>query len=128
MARAACRVLSSLVLAGPILLGSLSLSAAQEHCKSIKFAKGRSSTTITGMAPGGAENMPCYQIETGAGQTAKLRLTKGRNVAFTIYDIVDAQDSYTFRTDARIYKFIVFLLDNKGLEPFKLRISVTGGR
>ena len=48
----------------------------------------------------------CYTLTTRAGQTASLTILKrSRNddTAFTIQDVVDNQDKYTFKTEAKTY-------------------------
>jgi hypothetical protein len=89
-----------------VLLGIL-LTAytahAQQNCTPIHFAPGTSSATIKGTASSMDEgaSSACYTLTTRAGQTARLTLVKSsRNddTAFTITDVVDNQDDYTFKT------------------------------
>jgi hypothetical protein len=61
-----------------------------EECETIRFKRGESSATIDGIAP---QNHPtCYQMTTGQGQKATMRVTAGRNICFSIADLIDCQD------------------------------------
>jgi hypothetical protein len=98
---------------------------AQERCSRISFPRSESSTIVTGVAP--ADGVVCYEFATQAGQTASLKVLSGRNVIFSIIDVMDAQNDYTFRTQQKTYKFVVGqLMRSITNEPFRIRVSVTG--
>ena len=68
---------------------------------------------------------PCYTLATGKGQTATFGFAKTNgNMAFSIYGLVDDRDSYSFKTEAKTYKFIVVQNMTARPEPFALMISV----
>ena len=94
-----------------------------DGCKPIHFAAGERSTTVKGSAP--AEGVVCYSIGTGADQTATLKVTSGDNTVFTIDGLVDAQDSYTFKTERKTYKVLVGqLMRSASAEKFSLDVVV----
>jgi hypothetical protein len=96
---------------------------AQQNCQRISFARGESSTIITGVAP--AEDVLCYEFAAQAGQTATLKVLSGRNVIFSIHGVMDAQNDYSFRTQQKTYKFVVGqMMRSITNEPFRLRVSV----
>ncbi|HEX3993343.1 MAG TPA: hypothetical protein VHX39_19385 [Acetobacteraceae bacterium] len=45
-------------------------------------------------------------------------------MAFSIYDVVDDRDAYTFKTEAKTYKFTVFQTLRSTPDPFTLLVSV----
>ena len=90
----------------------------------IHFARGQSFATVRG-AVGSDEPFPCYTLDTGKGQTATLKFTKTNgNMAFSIYGLVDDRDSYSFKTEAKTYKFVVFQNMRATPDPFALMVSV----
>jgi hypothetical protein len=113
------------MIAVPVLLGLGAATQAHAACTPIKFAAGTTGADVEGVAP--PEDVLCYSLETGNGQTATVRVAQGRNIIFSILDMVDAQDNYTFTTEAKTYEIIVGqLMRSVTDEPFTLEISVTG--
>ena len=113
------------MIAVPVLLGLLAAPQAQAACTPIRFATGTTGADVEGVAP--PEGVLCYSLETGAGQTATISVTRGKNIIFSVSDLIDAQDRYTFTTEARTYEIIVGqLMRSISDEPFTLQISVTG--
>jgi hypothetical protein len=113
------------------LISILSATAhAQDNCTPIRFAPGTSSATIKGIASSIDEgaSSACYTLTTRAGQTARLSIVKrSRNddTAFTIQDIVDNQDNYTFKTEAKTYRIGVYLTFSRQSDrPFTMQVSV----
>jgi hypothetical protein len=100
---------------------------AQQGCVPIHFAPGTSSATVKGMASNEGPSA-CYTLTTHAGQTAMLTIAKtSRNddIAFTIPDVTDNQDNYTFKTDAKTYMINVYLTFRAVTpRPFTMRVSV----
>jgi hypothetical protein len=95
---------------------------AQDGCTEVHFERGQSSATIRGSAP--AEDVVCYSFGAGAGQTANLKVT-GRNVVVSVIDVGDARTSWTFKTKAQTYKFVVGqLMRAVTPEPFTVTLSV----
>ncbi len=90
----------------------------------IHFAPGKSSATVRGSV-GSDEPFPCYTLATGKGQSATLTFIKTNgNMAFSIYGLVDDRDEYSFKTEVKTYKFIVFQNMRAVSEPFALLVSV----
>jgi hypothetical protein len=77
---------------------------AQENCTPVHFERGKSSAIIQGTAP--PESVICYTFDAGAGQTANLKVS-GSNMIISVVGIGDARESWTFKTKAQTYKFIV---------------------
>ena len=93
-----------------------------EKCETIRFKRGESSGTVQGMAP--PDDVVCYQMTTGAGQTATLAI-RGNNCIFSIDGVVDAQDQYGFTTQKKTYKIKVGqLMRSITSESFSLSVSV----
>jgi hypothetical protein len=107
------------------LLGVTQAFAQQPtNCTPIHFARGTSSISLSGRV-GSDEPFPCYTLATGRGQTATLKFTRTNgNMAFSIYDVVDDRDAYTFKTEAKTYKFTVFQTLRSTPDPFTLLVSV----
>lgn len=102
------------------------LSEAREPCTPINFSSGESSAIVEGIAP--VESIVCYTLKTGANQNASIEVTDGLNIVFSILGIVDAQDRYSFRTEATTYEIQVSqLMRSVKDEPFVLAVRVGGG-
>ncbi len=107
-----------------LLAASPAMAQLPTNCTPIKFKKGTSSATVTGTV-GSDDSFPCYTLATGKGQTATLVFTRTNgNMAFSIYDLVDDRDHYTFKTAAKTYKFVVFQLMRATPDPFALMVSI----
>jgi hypothetical protein len=72
--------------------------------------------------------LPAFTLTTGSGQTATLAIqTRGPDddTAFTIPDVVDNQDHYTFRTEAKTYQIWVYHTFRRSPDlPFTMRVMV----
>lgn len=88
-----------------LIFGTASPALAEPPCRAIRFPPGASRTTINGVAP--ATGALCYTLATGNDQTARLQVTSGRNVIFSVEGVADAKDDLTFRTRRRSYRIIV---------------------
>jgi len=97
--------------------------ATAQSCMEIKFAPGASSGEIAAYV---IENEPkCFIFGTGAGQTARLQLFGSNNACFTIKDVIDCQDDYSFRTQRRNYEVGVFqLFPKRSYEEVTLRLTI----
>jgi hypothetical protein len=108
-----------------ICLGFLAAPFAShaQECETIRFARGASSATVEGIAP--ADGVICYEIGTGAGQTARIAVERGRNTAFTVEGIADARADLSFQTRKGVYRILVFQLMRaiEG-ESFALNIAI----
>lgn len=92
------------------------------ECQEIRFQRGHDSGTVRGVAP--PEDVVCFRMTTGAGQTANLEV-KGRNVMFAIPGVVEGQDSYSFTTENKTYRINVGqLMRSVTDEPFSLTVSI----
>jgi hypothetical protein len=92
------------------------------NCTPIQFPPGQTSTTIKGIVH--AEEIICYRFAAANGQTANLKIT-GNNMMISVYDVGDARTSWTFKTKARTYSFIVAqMMRSISNEPFTLTLSV----
>jgi len=107
-----------------LLGGSAALAQEPTNCAPIRFARGQSSAIVRGLV-GSDEPFPCYTLATGKGQTATFKFTKTNgNMAFSIYGLVDDRDSYSFKTEAKTYKFIVFQTLRAPPDPYALMVLV----
>ena len=107
-----------------LLTGALSAAAAhaQENCTPVHFERGTSSAIIHGTAP--PEDVICYTFDAGAGQTANLKVS-GSNMIISVVGIGDARESWTFKTKAQTYKFIVGqLMRSVTNAPYAVTLSV----
>ena len=94
----------------------------QENCTPVHFEHGKSSAIIHGTAP--PEGVICYTLDAGAGQTANLKVS-GSNMIISVVGIGDARESWTFKTKAQTYKFIVSqLMRSVSNAPYTVRLSV----
>ncbi len=106
-----------------LLAASPAMAQEPANCTPIKFARGASSATVTGMV-GSDEPFPCYTLVTGSGQTATLKFRKTNgNMAFTIDDVASDRDAYTFKTAAKTYRF--FVIQNMQAPPAPYALMVT---
>ena len=97
-------------------------TAYAENCETIRFQPGHSEGTVQGIAP--PDDMVCYEMTTGASQTAILEIT-GKNVFFSIEGIIDAQDKYSFTTEKRTYRILVGqLMRSVTNQSFVLAVSI----
>lgn len=114
----------ALLLAAVLLSPAIASAQQPAHCTPIDFPRGASSAAVSGTA-GSDEPFPCYALTTAYGQTASLNFAKTNgNMAFTIDGLIDDQESYTFKTAARTYRFIVFQTLRATPTPFTLSVSV----
>jgi hypothetical protein len=95
---------------------------AQENCTPVHFERGKSSAIIHGTAP--PEDVICYTFDAGAGQTANLKVSSS-NMIISVVGIGDARESWTFKTKAQTYKFIVGqLMRSVSNAPYTVTLSV----
>jgi hypothetical protein len=95
---------------------------AQENCTPVRFEHGKSSATIRGTAP--PDDVVCYTFDAATGQTASLKVA-GRNLIISVIGVGDARDSWTFKTKAQTYKFVVGqLMRSVTNEPYVVTVSI----
>jgi len=91
-------------------------------CETIHFKRGTYSATVRGVAP--ADDLVCYQMATGPSQQMSLRLS-GRNVIFSVDNVIEGQNEYSFITEKRTYRISVSqLMRSMTDQPFTLFVSV----
>lgn len=111
---------SAYLAASVVMMGAGTAHA--ESCTAIQFERGHDAATVTGSAP--PDGQRCYTLATGAGQRASLTVD-GHNMMFSIVDVVDAQDQYSFTTEKKTYTILVGqLMRAVADEPFTLMVSV----
>jgi hypothetical protein len=119
------------IIAATLLLPLLAWPAAraQQTCIPIHFAPGASSATVRGIARND-EPFACYTLTTRRGQTATLSIVKQSpkdDTTFTIPEVVDNQDQYTFKTEDKAYKIMVYLtFARQPPRPFSMQVTVSG--
>jgi hypothetical protein len=119
------------VIAATLLLSLLvsPVARAQQTCVPIHFAQGQSSATVQGIARN-EEPFACYTLATRRGQTATLSIAKRSpkdDTAFTIPGVVDNRDQYTFKTEDKAYKIMVYLtFARQPPRPFLMQVTVSG--
>ena len=104
-------------------LGVWATGAAAQSCQEIRFARGMSSGEVSGQV---TDSQPmCFTFGSGAGQTARLQLTGSDNTCFTITDVIDCQDDFSFTTRRQSYTVHVYqLLRSMASEKFTLRLAI----
>jgi len=116
-------MLRSLAIA--LALASVPALASAQGCQTIRFAPGSTSGALEGIVS--PDDALCYQVEVGAGQTARVQVT-GRNMMFSIPGIADGRDDFSWTTSAGSFQILVSqLMRSASDEPFTLVVSVIGG-
>lgn len=112
-----------IVLAAAIgLIVPMASPPAQENCRPVRFARGQSAAVIHGTAP--PDGTICYSFAAGVGQTANLRVT-GNNMIMSVIGVGDDRTSWTFKTKAQSYKFIVAQeMRSVTPEPYTVTLSI----
>lgn len=106
-----------------LILSMWGSGAVGQSCTEIRFAPGASSGDVHGKI--GFNEYHCYRFRSGAGQTARLKLSAGPFACFSVRDIVDCQDDYIFNTQARAYEVIVSTFDRRAAYgPYLLELSI----
>jgi hypothetical protein len=97
-------------------------ASAARTCTPVHFEKGRFWAKVTGLAP--PNEALCYTFRAKAGQTARL-VVRGQNMIVSVIDVGDAQTTWTFKTQAKTYQFVVGqLMSSVKSEPFTVDVSV----
>ena len=112
-----------------LLLTSPAANAAQK-CTPIHFARGAWSATVRGIAQSmdTPNSGSCYSLTTAEGQTATVTIittSPNDDTAFTIPGVVDNQQNYRFKTEAKTYTIGVSLTFARQPDrPFTMRVTV----
>ncbi|CTQ47604.1 hypothetical protein [Roseibium aggregatum] len=97
--------------------------ALAQDCSKITFAPGASSGEISGRVT--EEKPMCFTFASGEGQVARLQLSESNNICFTVYDVVDCQDDFSFRTQNRDYTVLIApFVRIPDFEEFTLRLTI----
>ncbi|SPH17963.1 hypothetical protein DEA8626_01492 [Defluviimonas aquaemixtae] len=105
------------------LFGLWATGAAAQNCSEIKFSPGASAGEVTGQVTDGQPM--CFVFGSGAGQTARLQLFGSKNTCFTLTDVVDCRDDFSFPTELRTYEVNVFqLFRSTASEQYTLRLTI----
>ncbi|MBN9149338.1 MULTISPECIES: formylglycine-generating enzyme family protein [unclassified Nitrobacter] len=96
--------------------------ASAEGCQDLQFFPGKDGLLLTGIAP--AEGVTCYRLATEIGQEFTLKILGGDNTVFSILDVADAQDRFTFTAQRTDYEVRVGqLMRSAGPENFRISIQ-----
>jgi hypothetical protein len=101
---------------------------AQQKCTPIHLTQEQSSSIVKGVAAN--DPLACYSLTARSGQTVTLSIVKQSSkddTAFTIPGVVDNQDKYTFKTEAKTYQIFVYLtFARQPPRPFSMQVTVSG--
>ncbi|MGA8756775.1 MAG: hypothetical protein WB611_10640 [Stellaceae bacterium] len=112
----------------PVLTSPAALAA--QKCIPIHFARGAWSATVRGIAQSmdTPDSGSCYTLTTAKGETATLTIittSPDDDTAFTIPGVVDNQQNYSFKTEAKTYTIAVYLTFARQPDrPFTMRVTV----
>jgi hypothetical protein len=107
-----------------VLAAPPAFAQGSSTCKVVKFDENASAATVSGTV-GSEPPYPCYKIFIDADRTATFQFTQTNgNMAFSIFNVADDRDSYSFNAAAKTYKFIVFQNADAPPDPFTLTVSV----
>ena len=107
-----------------ILGGYLADVSYANNCTPIRFSKGSYSGEVSGVAEFSMDSGPvCYTIGVNKGQHMKVNLLAGANTRFSIVGEVDYETEYSFITQKKNYKILVFTSQRTPV-PFDLTVTV----
>lgn len=97
---------------------------ADAPCKTIQFKAGASSTKISGSVDPDAT--VCFRFSAGKGQSVRIAIqSKDRNTIFSVPDLVDAHDTYEFKSQKKTYEIVVGqLMKSATADSFQLTLSI----
>jgi hypothetical protein len=117
------KVTCALVLALAAAAGHLiDPSQAEETCIPIQFGDREDTIVISGgVLP---KETRCYRLDTAEGQKVTVKVLRGKNIVFSIEDVVDAQEAFSFTAENMSYRVIVGqLLRSTRLQAFQIFIA-----
>jgi hypothetical protein len=104
---------------------------AEENCIPIRFPPGQYSAVVRGVAHSSDSSdspITCYMLMTGRGQTATLAIQSHGphdDTAFSIPGVIDNRDRYSFSTEAKTYKVLIYRTFARESDiPFAMRVTV----
>jgi len=112
------------------LLAYTSSAALADPCAQILLKPDQSSTTLQGRTTGSDTDSTCFQLAAGVGRHLHLSLIHPANpgLAFTIIDVVDDRNDYSFVTARDAYKILVFgTFRATPSLPFQISVTSTPG-
>jgi hypothetical protein len=113
----------ALILSAALVSATPALAA--QSCKPVHFAHGASSAIVRGIGEFDATNAPCFSLGVRPGQIVSMRvLNPDGNMAFSIYDVADDVDSYSWRATSPHIRFIVFETLRAPTNPFEVELMV----
>jgi len=120
------KVTCALAFALAIVAGHLiDRSRAEESCIPIQFGDEKDTIVISGSVS--PRETRCYRLDTVQGEKVTVKVLRAKNVVFSIEDVVDAQDTFTFTAENISYRVIVGQL-LRSTRPQAFQISVTKGK
>jgi hypothetical protein len=108
------------------LLVFVSKVALAVPCAQVVLKPDQGSILLQGKTTGSDSDFACFQLATGAGRRLHLKLLQpaAPGLGFTIIDVVDNRDDYSFVTGRDSYRINVYgIFRASPAQPF--RISVT---
>lgn len=96
-------------------------SFAQRSCTPIKFPTGKDTAVLSGLAP--ADDVICYSLDADIGQKFALKVLRGDNTFFSVVDLPDAENDFTFTAQRTMYEIDIGQL-SRARRQEKFRISV----
>jgi len=98
-------------------------AASAQSCREIRFERGAFSGEVRGMAP--PNDVVCYTIGTGIGQTMRIEVLRGNNVIFSVPGVADARTNLSIRTQQSRYTILVGqLFRSVTNEPFQVLVTI----
>jgi formylglycine-generating enzyme required for sulfatase activity len=94
---------------------------AQDDCAPIKFPAGKNAVTLAGTAA--PEGFVCYRLDAEIGQKFTLKILRGGNTIFSVTDVQDAVDRFSFTARKPSYEIRVGQL-MRSAAPEKYRLSI----
>ena len=108
------------------LLVATSGATLAAPCTQVVLKPDQSSIILQGKTTGSDTDFTCFQLTTDAGRRLHLSLIRPADpgLAFTIVDVVDNQNDYSFVTGGNSYKILTYGTF-RGTAALPFRISVT---
>jgi formylglycine-generating enzyme required for sulfatase activity len=122
-----CAVAIAALLLG-LLAGVATASSAfaQAACATVNFSGGRDAVVLKGTAP--VEGFVCYRLEAEVGQEFTLKVLRGDNTIFSVLDVQDAMDDYTFVAAKTGYEIrVAQMMRARGPEKFRVSVKRSKG-
>ena len=99
-------------------------------CTQVALTPDQSSTILQGKTTGSDTDFTCFQLAAGVGRRLHLKLLQpaALGLGFTIIDVVDNQDDYSFVTARDSYKIEVYGISRASpVQPFRISVTAAPG-